>query len=295
MTVPKNLEKSFLQYLSVERGVSANTLEAYRGDFRKLLHFADLKGKPVLELGRLDLVEFTSHLHQSGLGSRSVARVLVTVRSFYNYLVWDGHLLRDPSTNLESPRSARRLPKFLSGDEVLRLLESPDLETESGIRDRALLEVLYATGLRVSELLSLQLPDVNLDLGLVTAFGKGSKERTVPLGRAATHWLRQYLIVRANFLGGKASPLLFVSNKGKRITRQSFWKRIVFFGHSAKLGQVTPHLIRHSFATHLLENSADLRSVQMLLGHSDISTTEIYTHVTNERLREIYRKYHPRA
>lgn len=295
MTAPKNLEKSFLQYLSVERGVSANTLEAYRGDFRKLLHFADLKGKPVLELGRLDLVEFTSHLHQSGLGSRSVARVLVTVRSFYNYLVWDGHLLRDPSTNLESPRSARRLPKFLSGDEVLRLLESPDLETESGIRDRALLEVLYATGLRVSELLSLQLPDVNLDLGLVTAFGKGSKERTVPLGRAATHWLRQYLIVRANFLGGKASPLLFVSNKGKRITRQSFWKRIVFFGHSAKLGQVTPHLIRHSFATHLLENSADLRSVQMLLGHSDISTTEIYTHVTNERLREIYRKYHPRA
>lgn len=295
MTAPKNLEKSFLQYLSVERGVSANTLEAYRGDFRKLLHFADLKGKPVLELGRLDLVEFTSHLHQSGLGSRSVARVLVTVRSFYNYLVWDGHLLRDPSANLESPRSARRLPKFLSGDEVLRLLESPDLETESGIRDRALLEVLYATGLRVSELLSLQLPDVNLDLGLVTAFGKGSKERTVPLGRAATHWLRQYLIVRANFLGGKASPLLFVSNKGKRITRQSFWKRIVFFGHSAKLGQVTPHLIRHSFATHLLENSADLRSVQMLLGHSDISTTEIYTHVTNERLREIYRKYHPRA
>lgn len=295
MTASKNLEKSFLQYLSVERGVSANTLEAYRGDFRKLLHFADLKGKPVLELGRLDLVEFTSHLHQSGLGSRSVARVLVTVRSFYNYLVWDGHLLRDPSANLESPRSARRLPKFLSGDEVLRLLESPDLETESGIRDRALLEVLYATGLRVSELLSLQLPDVNLDLGLVTAFGKGSKERTVPLGRAATHWLRQYLIVRANFLGGKASPLLFVSNKGKRITRQSFWKRIVFFGHSAKLGQVTPHLIRHSFATHLLENSADLRSVQMLLGHSDISTTEIYTHVTNERLREIYRKYHPRA
>lgn len=295
MTAPKNLEKSFLQYLSVERGVSANTLEAYRGDFRKLLHFADLKGKPVLELGRLDLVEFTSHLHQSGLGSRSVARVLVTVRSFYNYLVWDGHLLRDPSANLESPRSARRLPKFLSGDEVLRLLESPDLETESGIRDRALLEVLYATGLRVSELLSLQLPDVNLDLGLVTAFGKGSKERTVPVGRAATHWLRQYLIVRANFLGGKASPLLFVSNKGKRITRQSFWKRIVFFGHSAKLGQVTPHLIRHSFATHLLENSADLRSVQMLLGHSDISTTEIYTHVTNERLREIYRKYHPRA
>jgi integrase/recombinase XerD len=295
MTVPKNIEVSFLQYLSVEKGVSGNTLAAYRSDLKKLLQFADLKGRTVLELGRLDLIEFTSHLRQCGLGWRSVARVLVTVRSLYNYLVWDGHLLRDPSANLESPRAAKRLPKFLSGDEVQRLLECPDLETESGIRDKALLEVLYATGLRVSELLSLQLTDVNLDLGLVTAFGKGSKERTVPLGRPATHWLRQYLIVRNKLLDGKASSLLFVSNKGVRITRQSFWKRIVFFGHSAKLGQVTPHLIRHSFATHLLENSADLRSVQMMLGHSDISTTEIYTHVTNERLREIYRKYHPRA
>jgi integrase/recombinase XerD len=295
MTLPKNIEESFAQYMSVERGVSDNTLAAYRSDLRKLLHFADLRGRPVLELRRLDILEFTRHLHEGGLGSRSVARVLVTVRGFYNYLVWDGHLVRDPSTNLESPRSAKPLPKFLTGEEVQKLLECPDLETESGIREKALLEVLYATGLRVSELLSLRLADVNLELGLVTAFGKGSKERTVPLGRPATHWLRQYLIVRTKLLKGKASPLLFVSNKGGRISRQSFWKRIVFFGHSARLGQVTPHLIRHSFATHLLENSADLRSVQMMLGHSDISTTEIYTHVTNERLREIYRKYHPRA
>ncbi|MFY9609710.1 MAG: site-specific tyrosine recombinase XerD [Blastocatellia bacterium] len=295
MTVPKNIEASFLQYLSVEKGVSPNTLAAYRSDFRKLLRFADLKGKSVLALGRLDLIEFVSHLRQHSLGSRSVARVLVTVRSFYHYLVWDGHLVRDPSANLETPRSARRLPQFLSGDEVQRLLESPDLTTESGIRDRTLLEVLYATGLRVSELLSLRLTDVNLDLGFVTAFGKGSKERTVPLGRPAIHWLSQYLIVRNNLLSGKTSTLLFISDKGAGITRQSFWKRIVFFGHRARLGQVTPHLIRHSFATHLLENSADLRSVQMMLGHSDISTTEIYTHVTNERLREIYRKYHPRA
>ena len=295
MTVPPNIEASFLQYLSVEKGVSANTLSAYRSDLRKLLRFAELKGRSALDLGRLDLIEFVSHLRHLKLGSRSVARVLVTVRGFYHYLVWDGHLLRDPSANLETPRFEKRLPHFLSGDEVQRLLESPDLATESGIRDKALLEVLYATGLRVSELLSLRLADLNLDLGCVTAFGKGSKERTVPLGRPAIHWLKQYLIVRNKLIDGKTTPLLFVSNKGDRISRQSFWKRIVFFGQRARLGQVTPHLIRHSFATHLLENAADLRSVQMLLGHSDISTTEIYTHVTNERLREIYRKYHPRA
>lgn len=295
MTVPKNLEASFLQYLSVEKGVSANTLMAYRSDLRKLLHFADLKEKPVLDLERSELIEFMSHLRQRGLGARSVARVLVTVRSFYHYLVWDGHLSRDPGANLETPRSVKHLPQFLTRDEVQKLLESPDLTTDSGIRDKALLEVLYATGLRVSELLDLRLIDVNLDLGFVTAFGKGSKERTVPLGLPATHWLRQYLSVRNRIPGGKTSPLLFISNKGTRITRQAFWKRIALFGRQARLGRVTPHMIRHSFATHLLENSADLRSVQMMLGHSDISTTEIYTHVTNERLREIYRKYHPRA
>lgn len=295
MTVPKNIEASFLQYLSVEKGVSANTLLAYRSDLRKLLQFADFKGRSVLDLGRLDLIEFVSHLRRHNLGSRSVARVLVAVRSFYHYLQWDGHLLRDPSANLETPRSAKRLPQFLSGDEVRRLLDGPDVTTESGVRDKALLEVLYATGLRVSELLSLRLADVNLDLGFVTAFGKGSKERTVPLGLPAAHWVRQYLIVRNKLLGRKTSALLFVNNKGERITRQAFWKRIVSYGQMAKLGQVNPHLIRHSFATHLLENSADLRSVQMMLGHSDISTTEIYTHVTNERLREIYLKYHPRA
>jgi len=295
MTGPKDIEGGFLHYLSVEKGVSANTLAAYRSDLRKLLDFARLKGKSVLALERPDLVEFVNHLRQSGLGSRSTARALVTVRSLYHFLVWDGYLLRDPSDNLEAPRATRRLPKFLSAEEVERLLESPDLTTESGIRDKALLEVLYATGLRVSELLSLRLSDINLDLGFVTALGKGSKERTVPLGRVAGDWTRKYLTVRGRLLGGKSSAFLFVSDNGARITRQAFWKRIVSLGQLARVGHVTPHLIRHSFATHLLENSADLRSVQMMLGHSDISTTEIYTHVTNERLREIYRKYHPRA
>ena len=295
MSVPNDPEAAFLHYLSVEKGVSANTLSAYKSDLRKLLRFAGLQKKDVIALDRLDLIDFVSNLRQSGLGPRSVARALVTVRSFYHYLVWDGHLRRDPSGNLETPRSTRPLPQFLSTEEVERLLESPDVATNSGVRDKAMLEVLYASGLRVSELVSLRLIDVNLDLGFVNAFGKGSKERTVPLGEPATRWVGKYLAVRNRLLGDRNSPLLFVSDNGLKITRQAFWKRLVFFGQCAKVGHVTPHLIRHSFATHLLENSADLRSVQMMLGHSDISTTEIYTHVTNERLREIYRKYHPRA
>lgn len=295
MSAPKDIQAGFLHYLSVEKGVSVNTLSAYRNDLGKLLRFASLRQKDVMALDRLDLVDFVTHLRQSGLAARSVARALVTVRSFYHYLVWDGHVGRDPSGNIETPRSTRSLPHFLSGEEVVKLLESPDLDTDSGVRDKAMVEVLYASGLRVSELVSLRLVDLNLDLGFVTAFGKGSKERTVPLGEPATKWVRHYLPVRGRLLGDKNSSLLFVNDHGLMISRQAFWKRIVFLGESARIGHVTPHLIRHSFATHLLENSADLRSVQMMLGHSDISTTEIYTHVTNERLREIYRKYHPRA
>lgn len=295
MTVPKDLQASFIHYLRVEKSVSANTLAAYGSDLRKLVRFAAVQGKDVLTLQRLDLIEFVSYLRQTGLSPRSAARALVTVRRFYHYLLCDGHLTRDPSSDLQSPRSTAPLPKFLSGEEVERLLESPDVTTDGGVRDKAMLEVLYASGLRVSELLSLRVTDVNLDLGFVTAFGKGSKERTVPLGQPASEWVRKYLAVRSRLLDGRSSPLLFVGNNGLRITRQTFWKRIVFFGERARIGHVTPHLIRHSFATHLLENSADLRSVQMMLGHSNISTTEIYTHVTNERLREIYLKYHPRA
>lgn len=295
MSESKSIETTFLHYLSVEKGLSANTLAAYRSDLRKFNHFAGLRGKDIIALERIDLADFVSYLRRSGLGPRSVARSLVAVRGLYQFLLRDERVLRDPSANLEAPRSIPSLPKFLSGEEVERLLESPNVLTDSGVRDRALLEVLYATGLRVSELLSLRLADVNLDLGLVNAFGKGSKERTVPLGECATHWLKQYLPVRARLLAERTSLLLFVGDRGRAITRQTFWRLIVGYGRVARLGHVNPHLIRHSFATHLLENSADLRSVQMMLGHSDITTTEIYTHVTNERLREIYDKYHPRA
>jgi integrase/recombinase XerD len=186
------------------------------------------------------------------------------------------------------------LPKFLADDEVERLLASPDTSTGEGLRDKAMLEVLYATGLRVSELVNLAPPDLNFDLGFIKVFGKGGKERAVPLGSTAIEWTKKYLEFRSRMIGSRKAAL-FITEKGHALTRQAFWRIIVSYGEKAGIGHITPHLLRHSFATHLLENGADLRSVQMMLGHSDISTTQIYTHITNERLREIYKKFHPRA
>jgi integrase/recombinase XerD len=289
------IEESFLDYLRVEKGLSQNTLIAYRNDLEKLSRFADECGKNLLSVERDDLKSFIQHLHKSGIEARSIARALVTVRSLYKFLVLDGHLNRDPSANLETPKSWQSLPKFLLSEEVDRLLDSPVLSTDLGLRDKAMLEVLYATGLRVSELVTLKISDLNLDLGFLLTLGKGSKERTVPLGQSAINYVRKYLTARTRILGGKASSYLFVNAKGLPLSRQVFWKLIVAYGEKAGIGHITPHLLRHSFATHLLENGADLRSVQMMLGHSDISTTQIYTHITNERLREVYKKYHPRA
>ena len=291
----RDIEARFFNYLRVERGLSPNTLVAYKNDIEKLNNFASGVGKDLVSLEREDLVKYTQHLHKTGLEPKSIARALVTTRNLYKFLVLDGLLKRDPSANLETPKSWQSLPKVLSVEEVDRLLASPDVTIDSGIRDKAMLEILYATGLRVSEMVSLKLSDVNLDLGFLMTMGKGSKERTVPLGQSAINWTRRYLSVRPRLQAGKTGSLLFINNKGLPITRQSFWKLIVSYGERAKIGHINPHLLRHSFATHLLENGADLRSVQMMLGHSDISTTQIYTHITNERLREIYKKFHPRA
>jgi integrase/recombinase XerD len=285
----------FLSYLRVERGLSENSLIAYKNDLEKLAGFAGSLGKDLLSIERDDLAKFIQHLHGLGLEPKSVARALVTVRNLYKFLLLDGYIKRDPSANLETPKSWQSLPKFLVPEEVDRLLDSPDVSTDEGLRDKAMLEVLYATGLRVSELVSLKMSDLNLDLGFLVTLGKGSKERTVPLGQSAVNWTKKYLAARPRLLGRQNSSYLFVTPKGQPVTRQSFWKTIVSYGEKARLGHITPHLLRHSFATHLLENGADLRSVQMMLGHSDISTTQIYTHVTNERLREIYKKFHPRA
>jgi integrase/recombinase XerD len=291
----QNLEPRFLSYLRVEKGLSQNTLLAYQNDLEKLSRFAKGRGKDLLSLERDDVKDFIKHLHESGLEAKSIGRTLVTVRNLYKFLLLDGFLKRDPSENIETPKSWQSLPKFLIREEVESLLESPDTSTSTGLRDKAMLEVLYATGVRVSELVALKMKDLNLDLGLLTTLGKGSKERTIPMGKSAIEWVKKYLPVRHQILGNKTSPYLFINPKCNPISRQGFWKIIVDYGEKAKIGHITPHLLRHSFATHLLENGADLRSVQMMLGHSDISTTQIYTHITNERLKEIYKKFHPRA
>jgi integrase/recombinase XerD len=291
----QNVEPRFLSYLRVEKGLSQNTLVAYESDLQKLSRFAKDQGKDLLSLERDDVKAFIKHLHESGLEAKSIGRTLVTVRNLYKFLLLDGYLKRDPSVNIETPKSWQSLPKFLIQEEVERLLESPDTATQNGLRDKAMLEVLYATGVRVSELVALKINDLNLDLGLLTTLGKGSKERSIPVGKSAIGWIKNYLPIRHKILGNQSSHYLFLTAKGQAITRQGFWKIIVDYGEKAQIGHITPHLLRHSFATHLLENGADLRSVQMMLGHSDISTTQIYTHITNERLKEIYKKFHPRA
>jgi integrase/recombinase XerD len=290
-----DLEAAFISYLRVERGLAANTLAAYRMDLQKLQEFARARMKDLLSIEREDLVQFIPYLYSSGLEARSVSRVLVTVRNLYKFLLLDGHLKRDPSLNLEGPKSWQSLPKFLIPEEVESLLASPDVTTVIGLRDKAMLEVLYATGLRVSELIAIRELDLNLDAGFLITLGKGKKERLVPMGQSAVGWSRKYLAIRPQLLGSGKSSFLFVNKRGQPLTRQAFWKLIGIYGEKAKIGHITPHLLRHSFATHLLENGADLRSVQMMLGHSDLGTTQIYTHITNERLKEVYRKYHPRA
>ena len=291
----RNIEERFFNYLRVEKGLSPNTLIAYKNDIEKLNDFAVTIGKNFTSLEREDLVKYTQYLHKRGLEPKSIARALVTTRSLFKFLLLDGFLKRDPSSNLETPKSWQSLPKILSPEEVERLLASPDVSSNAGLRDKAMLEILYATGLRVSELVALKVSDVDLDLGFLITMGKGSKERTVPIGKSAVSWVSKYLAARPTLLAGGTSSSLFISDKGLPISRQSFWKLIVAYGEKSKIGHISPHLLRHSFATHLLENGADLRSVQMMLGHSDISTTQIYTHVTNERLRQIYKKFHPRA
>jgi integrase/recombinase XerD len=285
----------FLNYLRVERGLSANTLEAYRRDLQRLIAFASRREKELVTVERGDLVNVLAEMKDEGMNDKSIARFLSTVRGLYKYLLRENLIQRDPTAYLESRKAWQTLPKFLSLEEVEALLDQPDLSTGQGLRDRAMIELMYATGLRVSELISLKLADVELESGYLTCLGKGSKQRRVPIGRTAIEFLKRYLPVRMRLLDGKSSRWLFVEKSGRPVTRQRFWKLIKDYGKLARIEDVTPHTLRHSFATVLLENGADLRSVQMLLGHADISTTQIYTHVTDERLRQSYKKFHPRA
>lgn len=289
--------QAFLNYVQVERGLAPNTLAAYRQDLGKFSRFCQQRRLAPARAERQQVVDFLGTLYQQGLDSRSVARVLVTLRNYFRFLRQEGRLRREPTEHIEAPRTWKRLPKFLGLDEVERLLAAPEARTARGLRDRAMLEVLYATGLRVSELVNLRVADVQPDAGYLRCLGKGSKERVVPLGKQALAALDAYLRrARPQLVRRRPSAHLFLSQRGQAMTRQNFWRLLRQRARQAGLrARLTPHVLRHSFATHLLERGADLRSVQLLLGHADISTTQIYTHVAQERLRQVYRAHHPRA
>ena len=285
--------KEFLTYIQVEKGLARHTLESYGRDLARLQLWADKAGKPLADLTRADLRKWIAHLSRAGLAPTSVARAVSAARGLFRFLMLDGHIKRHPTEDLDTPQRFAYLPQFLTEDEMNQLLAAPDIATEEGVRDRALIEVMYAAGLRVSELISLKQADVDVQSGLVVCHGKGSKERRVPIGKSAIHWLQQYSAIRAGY-GKPTSPNLFL-NRGKPITRQFAWSMIKRYANKAGVKDISPHTLRHSFATHLLQRGADSRSVQALLGHSDISTTQIYTHITDRHLRNSYDKHHPRA
>jgi integrase/recombinase XerD len=292
----KRLIEEFITSLRVEKGLSENTIQAYRNDLKKLCKIASGLGKSLLTLDRGDIVAILTRMKTDDSSSdASIIRFTSTMRGFFKFLIDDGLSKQDPTAHLMARRSWQTLPRFLNREEVEAILNMPDLKTDLGVRDRAMLETLYATGLRVSELVGMKLADLDWDVGSLTCFGKGSKQRRVPVGRSALSHLKIYMPARFRLLGGRQSELLFIDQGGRPVTRQRFWKLIKNYGEMAGIEYVTPHLLRHSFATALLANGADLRSVQIMLGHSDISTTQIYTHVTDDHLKTTYKKFHPRS
>jgi integrase/recombinase XerD len=293
LTIPGEVS-SFLHYCRVEKGLSANTLAAYTRDLQAF----SARPKPENGLpGLEELRRYLDSLQQAGLSPRSIARHMATLRNFYRFLASEGRIDRDPTERLVPPRQWQSLPKFLNRQDVERLLAAPDPLKTTGLRDRAMLELLYATGLRVSELCAVRVADLQFETGVLRTIGKGNKQRITPVGKSALAAVRQYLETgRPKLLDGRPSPFLFVTARGGRMTRQAFWKLLGIHGKKAGIFQnLTPHVIRHSFATHLLEGGADLRSVQTMLGHADISTTQIYTHVMRSRLRQTIEKHHPRG
>ena len=288
---------TYIAYLRDVRRMSPNTVESYARDLGALADFAEKRNGAVESLTRRDLEAFVRGLMTQGLAPRSVARTVACVRGFYHFLALERKLDQSPAADLRAPRAWPALPKFLDLDDVDRLLAQPDVSTPRGLRDKALLELLYASGMRVSELLGLKPAELNLDEGYLTCIGKGDKQRIVPMGQQAADWVRRYMREgRAALIHGKSSPWLFVNARdGARLSRVGFWKVLKAYGLEAGITRdLSPHVLRHSFATHLLERGADLRAIQVMLGHADLSTTQIYTHVLEARLRAVYDKYHPR-
>lgn len=289
----------FLEYLTVELGLSANTRQAYERDLRLFCKTLGFKNSDALvNVSREQITGYMTQLKEKGLAAATIARKLAAIKAFYRFMTAEGYMDANPAEVVEAGTKGIKLPRVLSEDEVVRLLNQPDITTAEGFRDRTMLEVLYATGMRVSELINLTLERVDLNMKYIIAFGKGSKERIVPLGSVAAEFLQQYFEkVRPKLTHeDRNTNIVFLAFGGHELTRQRFWQIIRAYGRKANINKaLTPHILRHSFATHLLDNGADLRSVQELLGHSDISTTQIYTHLTNKRLRDIYAKAHPRA
>ena len=290
--------RSFLSYLRVEKALSQNTIDAYRRDLEKFSAFATERGlEKAPQVKRADVVDFLASLYLRKLDARSVARHLVSLRQFFRFLLSEELIPEDPVVTVESPKFRKSLPQFLSVEEVDRLLAQPDVSSALGLRDKAMIELLYSAGLRVSELCNLAVDDLHVDAGSLRCIGKGNKERLVPVGKRALAVLQLYIKkARPEILGEHTSKYLFIIRKGNKLDRIAFWKNLALYGRKAGLRKaLTPHMLRHSFATHLLDRGADLRSVQMMLGHSDISTTQIYTHVVEERLKQVYKAHHPRA
>jgi integrase/recombinase XerD len=290
---------AYLTHLAVERRLSVNSVESYARDLILLQRYAAGVDTSVEQLTRPRLEELVRQLMSEGRSPRSVARAIACYRGFYRFLVLDNRLTSNPADQLRAPRSWKALPRHLSIEEVDRLLDQPDVKTARGLRDRALIELLYATGLRVSELVSLRPADVNLEASYLTCTGKGEKQRIVPMGDEATAWVRRYIRdSRPVLVGKRGSARLFVNARrgGPGLTRVGFWKILKAYGRTAGVtAALSPHMLRHSFATHLLERGADLRAIQMMLGHADLSTTQIYTHVLQQRMRAVYDRFHPRA
>jgi len=289
--------RTFLSYLRVEKGLSDNTIQSYRRDMLKFVGFLDKQNVVTAKIQRQDVVDFLAMLYKRRLDSRSVARHLVTIRHFFRFSLLEGFIKEDPAATIESPKFRQSLPYFLSVEEVERLLAQPDTSSAIGLRDKAIIELMYSTGIRVSELASIRVGDLQLDAGCLRCIGKGNKERLVPVGKKALAVVEAYMKKsRPELLKDNASANLFLNQRGRPMDRVMIWKMMGRYGRKAELRKpLKPHTLRHSFATHLLDRGADLRSVQMMLGHSDISTTQIYTHVVEERLKQVYKAHHPRA
>ncbi len=286
---------AYLDALEVERGLARNSIDAYRRDLERLRVDLEDKGVDLLTADAPALKTHLRALRRGGLAPRSISRALASIRGFYAHLVESGERADDPAAHLVSPKAWRQLPKVVSEDKIEALLQAPDLSRDFGVRDKAMIELLYATGLRVSELVGLEMAQMRLDQGFLVVWGKGSKERLVPVGENAEAWIARYLReVRPALLSGRHG-VVFVNRRGSGMTRQGFWKILKQYGELVGIRGLSPHMLRHSFASHLLEHGADLRAVQMMLGHADISTTQIYTHIHQQRLKSLYDRFHPRS